>query len=595
MMGWRWAIVAALVCAAPVTAQDITLDTGEAGDGLRSTLRDASLLLSLTPEDAPVAQDYVAAARADYRRLLTALYADGYYGGDISITVNGQQAANIAPLDAPATVDRIVISVTPGPRFTFGDLSLGPVPQGAAVSEGFVTGAPARSDVISRSVRQAVTAWRDLGYAKASTGAQSVVAQHRSTTLDVDVTIVPGPRLRFGGLDVTGNEDVSSARIRAIAGLPDGRYSAADIAAAERRLRDTGAFSSVQLIEDDEIGPNETLRITAQVAEAKPRRFGFGVEVSSIEGLRLSSFWMHRNAFGGAERLRVDAEVSGINGETGGIDYSLGTSLKVPSVTDRDTDLLLTATLSRDEEPDFDLDQVEVEAIFTRHARRNLDLSAGLGLIRARETTDAGTRTYTLLTAPLGGELDYRDDAANTTEGFYVDLDVTPFASLEGAENGARIFADTRAYRTIADDRVILAARGQFGSVVSASAETAPADFLFFSGGGGTVRGQPYNDLGVETLDAGEVIRRGGLSFAGAQLETRVNVTDDIGVVGFYDLGFVGETADPFDEGDWHGGAGLGIRYNTGIGPIRFDIGTPTTGDKVGEQVEFYIGIGQAF
>ena len=72
-------------------------------------------------------------------------------------------------------------------------------------------------------------------------------------------------------------------------------------------------------------------------------------------------------------------------------------------------------------------------------------------------------------------------------------------------------------------------------------------------------------------------------------------MTDNIGVVGFYDIGFVGETADPFGEGDWHAGAGLGLRYNTGIGPIRLDIATPANGDQIGERVEVYIGIGQSF
>jgi len=100
--------------------------------------------------------------------------------------------------------------------------------------------------------------------------------------------------------------------------------------------------------------------------------------------------------------------------------------------------------------------------------------------------------------------------------------------------------------------------------------------------------------LTTTTID-GEEVRRGGLAFAGAQLEARVDVTDSIGVVGFYDFGFVGNTSNPFDDGDWHAGAGLGVRYNTGIGPIRLDIGTPASGDRAGERVEVYIGIGQSF
>ncbi|MEL6572458.1 MAG: autotransporter assembly complex family protein [Pseudomonadota bacterium] len=597
MTRWSLAFLAALLCASSISAQEVTLETEEAGDRLQGLLRDASLSLSLNTEDAPAPQDYVAAARADYRRLLTALYADGYYGGEISILVDGREAAAIAPLDAPNAVQTITIRVTPGPRFTFGATKIGPLPDGAELPESFQTGEPARSDVIRSSVSTAVTAWRDLGFAKAGAGTLNVVARHAAEALDVEVTINTGPRLSFGPLKVTGNKDVRTARILAIAGLPTGEvYSAAAITAAERRLRDTGAFDSVALIEADDIGPNDTLPVTAQVAEAKPRRFGFGIELSSIEGLRLSSFWMHRNYFGGAERLRVEGDISGIGGETGGIDYTLGTSLKIPAVYGPDTDFLLSGTFSHLEEPDFELDQVTLEGTLTRLVREDLEVSGGLGLVRGRETTDAGTRNFTLLTAPLTATLDRRDDDTNAKFGYFSDLEITPFASIAGADDGVRVFNDTRGYYSFGEsDRFTLAARSQVGSVFGANAEDAPADFLFFSGGGGTVRGQPFNSLAIDVMDAGEVIRRGGLSFVGAQLETRIDVTDSIGVVGFYDFGYVGEMSTPGQDGDWHAGAGIGVRYNTGIGPIRLDIATPANGDNAGERVEFYIGIGQAF
>jgi translocation and assembly module TamA len=150
-----------------------------------------------------------------------------------------------------------------------------------------------------------------------------------------------------------------------------------------------------------------------------------------------------------------------------------------------------------------------------------------------------------------------------------------------------------RIYRSFGDDdRFTLAARGQFGAVIGADAQDLPASYLFYSGGGGTVRGQPYQSLAVDLGGGNEI---GGTTFVGAQLEARVGVTDTIGVVGFYDTGFVGADELSLDNGEWHSGAGLGIRYNTGIGPIRFDVATPTSGSSAGNRVEIYIGIGQAF
>ena len=587
-----------LLSMSPAMAQTVSFDVGNADEDLEDQLRAASLVLSLEDEeDQPVAQDLVAAARADYRRLLTALYADGHYGGVISVLVNGREAASIPPLDAPNSVASIAITVTPGPRFTFGEATITPVSPTAELPDRFRPGAPAQTNTVRDAVRAVVTDWQSQGFAKAAPADQQITARHSDEKLDVNVTIATGPRLTFGELTVSGNQNVRAERIRDIAGLPTGEvYSPEALEKAERRLRMTGTFDSVAFVEAENIAPGDVLPIIAQIVEAKPRRFGFGVELSSIEGLGASAFWLHRNFFGGAEQFRIEGDVSGVGGETGGIDYGINASLKRPAVFGPDTNLLIAGGISRQDEPDFILDQAAVEATLSRLIRDDLEVSGGFGLITAREETDAGTREFTLLTAPLSATLERRDEPTDAKNGYYIDVDATPFVSIVGADNGARLFTDARAYRSFGEEqRLTLAARSQIGAVFGANAEDAPADFLFFSGGGGTVRGQPYNDLGIDTTIDGEIIRRGGLSFAGAQLEARYGVTDNIGVVGFYDVGFVGETSDPFGDGEWHAGAGIGVRYNTGIGPIRLDIGTPTTGERAGERVEVYIGIGQAF
>jgi translocation and assembly module TamA len=64
--------------------------------------------------------------------------------------------------------------------------------------------------------------------------------------------------------------------------------------------------------------------------------------------------------------------------------------------------------------------------------------------------------------------------------------------------------------------------------------------------------------------------------------------------VAFADAGYVSPGAD-FQEGDWHAGAGVGLRYDTPFGPIRLDVATPVRGGGVGDDLFIYIGIGQAF
>ncbi len=582
---------ALLICATPVTAQEVRLVSPAA----RDALNEASLLRALDETAAP--QDYVAAARADYRRLLTALYSEGYYAGEISITVNGTEAANISPLAAANAIDEVVITVTPGRRFTFGNVQVAPLPPQTTIPEDLGPRRTARSARIQSAVSASISSWREIGYAKVRIASQSIVARHSDAKLDVDIAVDPGPRLRFGPLQVSGNETVSDDRIRQIAGLPTGdTYDPDDIAAAERRLRRTGTFESVALTEADEIGAGDTLPINAQLSEGKPRRFGFGLELSTIEGLTVSSFWLHRNFLGGAERFRVDAEVSGITGETGGTDYSLGGTFTRPATFGPDTEYFLSGEISREDEPEFLLDKVAVETGFSRILSDDLTVRAGVGLLRAREETDIETREYTLLTLPLDATSDRRDNPSDARDGYYIDLDTTPFISTDGEISGARLYGDARVYYTFsAGTGLIFAARAQVGSVLGAGVSEAPADFLFYSGGGGTVRGQPYQSLGIDSIKDGESVTTGGTSFVGAQLETRFEVLENISLVGFYDFGHVGVTTTPGDDGEWHAGAGIGLRYDTGIGPIRLDLGTQASGDNMGENLQVYIGIGQSF
>jgi translocation and assembly module TamA len=101
-------------------------------------------------------------------------------------------------------------------------------------------------------------------------------------------------------------------RIVEIAGLPEGvTFSPAVLDRVTERLRDTGVFSAVALGEQP-LGPGDTMDIVATLTESPPRRFGFGAELSTDEGARVSAFWLHRNLFGGAERLRIEGEIRGI-------------------------------------------------------------------------------------------------------------------------------------------------------------------------------------------------------------------------------------------------------------------------------------------
>ncbi|WP_298971059.1 autotransporter assembly complex family protein [uncultured Roseobacter sp.] len=583
-----------LLLGTPALALDVDLQ-GALSEELRTDIEGGSLLIEQsTAETEMTPQELVSIAQADYKRILAVLYDYGYYGAVIGIKLDGREASSIKSVSPPSSVSRADISITPGNQFRFGTAEVGPLAPGTTLPEGFRSGETAKLSLLRDTVSATTNAWRDRGHAKAKLESQRLTARHAEGTLNATLRLDPGPRLRFGDLKVAGNSAVRTERILEIAGLPTGTvYSPDELQDAANRLRRTGTFSSVAMIEAEEVGPGDELGITARVADDKPRRFGFGGEISTIEGLSLSAFWVHRNLFGGAERLRVEAEIEGIGGDTGGTDFLLGARYQRPATFNEDTDLYILGEVEQQDEINFFSRQATIGAGIERIASDKRTYRLGVALRRANTRDAFGDDQYTLFMVPAGTTFDYRDRILDARKGYYLNADLTPFYALQGADNGLLTSVDARVYRTIGDVRTTtFALRGQLGSVLGPSLSDAPADFLFYSGGGDTVRGHDYQSLGVD-VGGGQIV--GGRSFLGLSAEVRFRSAGSLGYVGFFDAGYIGDESFPDGSGEWQSGAGVGLRYDTPIGPIRLDVAVPTSGDDDGSSFQVYIGIGQAF
>lgn len=597
----KWAIraIAALLCLTAwpgLAAAFDRLDFAISGqdDTLKDELRAVSLLSAARAQDRTDPRDVLAAARADYARLLQVLYRAGHYGGVIRVLVDGREASSISPFAPPEQIGRVLVQVDPGPQFSLSRAEIAPLARGTELPEGFAVGRPAGSEEIQQAVAAAVDAWRSAGRAKARVADQSLLADHSNTALAVRVGIDPGPKVRFGRLNQTGPSAVRTSAIARIAGFPSG--SAFDPERLENvatRLRRTGAFGSVTLSEAEALRDGDLLDVDLALVDAKPRRLGFGAEMSSLDGLTLSGYWLHRNLFGGAERFRVEAEAADLGTDLNGADAALSARLSIPAVWGPSTSAFVYFDADYVQDPGYTLRSGEIGAGLSRTLR--FDVAAEIGLAYSYSVTEdgLGRRELSILSLPGEASLDRRDDTLDPVSGYYAVLGLEPFISTGTGVAGLRSTLEGRGYFGLgADDRLVFAARAQLGAVIGAEASDVPADYLFFSGGGGTVRGFAYQSQGVETA-GGDLV--GGRGFAGLSAELRYRINDRFGAVGFVDMGHVGPGGVLDSAGDWHAGAGLGLRYFTSLGPIRVDVALPVQGGGGGNDPQFYIGIGQAF
>jgi translocation and assembly module TamA len=588
--------------------QNYTVDfivTGEERD-VEKTLKGASTLWKDREKPASGAAGLLAKVRSDYRVLLAALYGQGRYGGTISILVDGREAADLPPDAAVSEPASISITVNPGPVFLFDKTSIinrapPPLRRDDRVAlpedEGFAPGEVARSGVILQAEKLSIEAWREQGHPKANVASRRVSAAHASNTIDAIIEIDPGRKAYYNGVAVEGTERMDPAFVAWMTGLKPGQeYDPDDLERANKRLSRLDVFRALRIQEADVISEDGRLPLTVVVQERKLRRFGIGGSYSTLDGLGLEAYWLHRNLFGRAERLRFDAKVANI-GETFEPDeltYRIGATFTKPGVYTPDTDFVASIYGDREVLDPYTRTGVTGELgfnhMFTEELSAKLFLNGGYAQF---EDDTFGTRDFSYVGFLGGITFDNRDNKTDATEGYFVEVIAEPYYEFNYGNAVGKFTAEGRTYYGFGEENsVVLAGRVKVGTLFgSPISETAP-DKLFFAGGGSSVRGYAYRNIGVVT-PAGEVI--GGRSLIEASAEIRARVSDGIGVVAFADAGYVGEESFPDFAEDLRVGVGAGLRYYTGLGPIRLDLAVPLDRQRDDPSVAFYVGIGQAF
>jgi translocation and assembly module TamA len=579
---------------------DATLNAGNADSDLKDRLETAASLI--TDEKQPVSGDLgvVIKAREDRERLVAVLYEEARYGGTVHISVAGTDIDNLPPnptFDHSAPVP-VTVNIEPGPVFTLGSVRFdGDAAGHDPANYDLMPGKGAGSRLILKAGEKLLVDIKNEGRPLAKLTERQVTADHRTDTVAVVLGAIGGPVAPFGQVAVKGSRSVDPAFISRYSRLDKGgRYSPEQLKKANDRLRELGVFSSVTIHEADALAPDGSLPLTIEVSDGKQRYFGFGAEFSSIDGAGLQGYWGHRNLFGEAESLRVEGKVSGIGATTdvGTFDYSAGIIFTKPGaiVPEATFESRLEAK-SENPEDIYEAQSITYSAGFSYELNETDKLTAGGEIAYIRSDDVFGKNDYLTFSTPVGFERDTRDNKLDPTEGYHATLSAKPsyeflrqniFSSFEGSISG---------YLGVGqEDRVVFAAKLSAGTLVGGgSLENIPAIRRFYAGGGGSVRGYSYREISPYN-DDDEAL--GGRSYTLASFETRVKVSDKIGIVPFVDVGTVSTEIVP-DFSDIRAGAGIGLRYATPFGPLRLDVALPLRRYDGGSQYGIYAGIGQAF
>ncbi|WP_318153143.1 autotransporter assembly complex family protein [Halomonas sp. LR3S48] len=146
-----------------------------------------------------------------------------------------------------------------------------------------------------------------------------------------------------------------------------------------------------------------------------------------------------------------------------------------------------------------------------------------------------------------------------------------------------RMTGNTEWIRMLGDDLRFVTRLG-LGAIETSDFSQVPPSLRFFAGGDRSVRGYGYETLAPRNEEG---LLRGGQQMLAGSVEIQRRVTGNWWGAAFVDSG------DAFDDWwpqDLNTGAGLGVRWISPVGPVRFDIAHPFDDEENSWRLHFAIG-----
>ena len=426
-------------------------------------------------------------------------------------------------------------------------------------------------------------------------------------TINVTYLIDEGPRIYIERINITGNLHTLDYVIRREFRLAEGdAYNPLMVDKAKKRLQDLGFFKAVEVKRRPGSAPDRVV-LDVEVTEQSTGELSFGAGYSTSEGVIGDVSITERNLLGKGQflRLRVAGSFSRLQADL---------SFTEPRFLDRNLaagfDIFhKMTTLTNYQQYDARTTGADVRLGFpiienlwltTSYAISNNEISnvqetASLAIKEAQGTYWASTIGTTLA-------YDARNHPKNPTSGYYWAV-TTEFAGAGGDVKYIRNSAEARFYYPLTE-KITLVGRAIGGHIEGWGGDDVRLLDLYYKGGE-TIRGFSTSGYGPRDLLTGDSL--GGSTFWATTAEVRfpLGLPEELGMSGavFVDAGSLfgaGATArrldtqcglpiirDPntnavinpgvclADSEAVRASAGIGLIWNSPLGPLRLDIAQP--------------------
>jgi len=496
-------------------------------------------------------------------------------------------------------------------------------------SLGVDVGSPLSATLLNEAALKIGHYYGERGYARAS----AKLEIDRDTGL-VTFTVDEGRVYHIGEILIAGNEKTRPRIITRELDYkvkPDRLWRASKIDEGRANIYRTGLYRDLKVETADSPRSADLVDILVIVREDKFKWYKLEPGYQSPDRATFTLGWGHNNVFGNNQKLSTEASTA----------YGFATTESEFGAEIAYTEPWLfgyrytgSGTVFYHRELRVDLRHWEagVEPRVTRDITDNLEVMGGFNFKKSKLVFGAGGEGASVawpagegglaerFIGPLGLQniasiifsttYDGRDDIFNPLRGVYLfGSEETAGGFITGADFW-RVIGDARQYIHVAEAAAV--ATHLRGGYVRAYAATKDVPYVerFFSGGAYSIRGYRERGVGPKVIVEGVEYPVGGDLLFTANVEFRFQLPFTAGrrLPGI-GLNLANTWAGLFIDGgnvwtDWREtekvglvyGAGFGIRYNTPVGPIRFDYGEPIFEDSAGWRPgRFYLAFGHSF
>lgn len=420
--------------------------------------------------------------------------------------------------------------------------------------------------------------------------------QPDSNKTDVVYGIHKGDKGQFGEATVSGNRFVKEKVIRRQFNFKAGEdYSQKKLESTRRDMYGLQLFRVVSLSPlSDKATQRNPIPIKVYIQEMPRWSTRFGLGFGTEDKFRAFSDFTYRGLWGGTSRLNLQLKHSALT------PYYASLSWIEPRFLMQNLSLSVSPYAKREAEPGYSTStfglNLPISYTFTQKTKATLSYYAER-VTQVIESTDTDVpnpedKDYLYNKSGLSMSMSLHNalPLVNPSKGWSLALGAKVNGYIFGSDfNYTRLWTDVRAYQKTG--KFLFAERIMLGAIYSSDTSGfIPVEDRWYAGGSNSNRGWGRAEIGPQRESG---TPSGGKSMLETNLEVRHPLFWRVELAAFVDASTIQNQSNKYQLSNMQMAVGGGLRINTPIGPIRFDVGMPVWNEK--RKAQFFLSVGQAF